>query len=186
MEATPTMPTEKVTGDATVLEVGESRREWESGKGGKFIGYRVKLRLASGVEVGNVEINTKADNPKFVEVGEEIFGVFDPRVGNQYGPRFQKKNPDGGGGGGGRGRGGPSPMEQCRMQRQHSQMVAVDFAAKAGWLDGINPDEEGREKVRELVGKADGPLTWLIDIFDFDIDRGAKIALERRKQSGSK
>ena len=150
----------------------------------EYLSYRIKIKLPDGSEVGNVEINTKADQPKKVTVGETIYGEFDPRPGNQHGPRFFKKQ-QGGGGGGGRGRGGPSPMEQCRMQRQHSQMVAVDFAAKAGWLDGIEPDDEGKERIRELVGKADGPLTWLVDLFDYDIDRGAKIALERRKQDGT-
>lgn len=187
---------QKITGEVTVLEVAKDdsgnvkTRPWETKPqgdrpAGKFLGYRIKVKLPDGTEVGNVEVNTKQDNPKFMEPGETAFGVFDPRPGNQYGPRFQKKSPQGGGGGGGRGRGGPSPMEQCRMQRQHSQMVAVDFAAKAGWLDGIEPNDEGRNRVRELVGKADGPLTWLIDLFDFDIDRGAKIALERREQSGN-
>lgn len=181
MEASPTMPTEKVTGDATVLEVGEGRRPWSSTKGGEFIGYRVKLRLASGVEVGNVEINTKADSPKFVEVGEQLFGVFDPRVGNQYGPRFQKQNPQGGGGGGG-GR-GKSPMEQARIQRQHSQEMAIRFATAAGWLDGI-PHDDG-ERIVALVGASEAPLKKLIDLFDQDIERGAKAAVERRQQSGS-
>ena len=172
------------TGEAEVLAVADPERDrkWKSQKGAGYISYRVKLRLPDGNEVEDVEINTKADNPKKVSVGEKVFGEFDPRPGNTHGPRFFRK---GQGGGGGRGRGGPSPLEQCRMQRQHSQMVAVDFAAKAGWLDDIKPDDEGKERINELVGKGSGPLTWLIDLFDFDIDRGAKIALERRKADGT-
>ena len=173
------------TGEVEVLAVGDPERDrtWKSQKGQEYLSYRIKIKLPDGSEVENVEINTKAEDPKKVSVGEKVFGEFDPRPGNQHGPRFFRKGQGGGGRGGGRS--GPSPLEQCRMQRQHSQMVAVDFAAKAGWLDGITPDEDGQERISELVGKAAGPLTWLIDLFDFDIDRGAKIALERRKKDGS-
>lgn len=171
------------TGEVEVLEVSDpsNDRKWKSAKGQEYLSYRVKLRLPDSMEISNVETNTKADDPKKLTVGEKVFGEFDPRPGNQYGPRFFRKGQGGGGGGGGRR--GPSPLEQCRMQRQHSQMVAVDFAAKAGWLDEIKPTDQ--EKITHLIGKGDGPLTKLIDVFDFDIDRGAKKALERRKQDGS-
>lgn len=194
--ASPAVPTQKVTGDVTVLEVGDGRRPWSSSKGGEFIGYRVKLKLhaAGDVEVGNVEVNTKADNPKFMAVGEQAFGIFDPRTGNQYGPRFQKKNPDGGGGGR-RGGGGKSPEEQARIQRQHSQDMALQVAVSAGWFAGVDPalaafgtddpPAEAKQARQLMANLLNGPVKSLIDYFDQDIDRGAAAALKRRAEAAS-
>lgn len=169
-----------IVGDVKVLEVGTEDRLWESEQGGKFIGYRIKLQLPDGTEVGNVEVNTKADNPRKFEVGSTVFGKFDPRPGHKFGPRFQKKSQGGGGGGGGGGK--KSPLEQARIQRQHSQEMGIRIGTAAGWFTGIDPTDG--DAIVALIGKHDGPLTKLIDLIDHDIDRGAQKALER-KQGGS-
>lgn len=75
----------------------------------------------------------------------------------------------GGGGGGGRGR---SPMESARIQRQHSQDMAIQFMRLYRDLGYERGSDEYHELVKEFVSMADS--------FDKDIIAGAARALAQQ------
>lgn len=108
----------------TITAVGDQVRDWDATKGGPMKSYRVTLRNAEGNELANVEWARKATSPK-PEVGQSVDGDVD--TSGQYGPKLKlAQQQQGGRGGGG---GGRSPEESRRIVRQHSQNMALKYAA---------------------------------------------------------
>ena len=114
----------------TVLNVVGDPREWE-GRYGKNLSYTVALKDVDGV----VELSQKPETPA-PKAGDELTGEITPSSGN-FPPKFKKDKPQGGGNWSG---GGMSPEREKKIVRQHSQHMALQYAAIHA-TQGKLPDE---------------------------------------------
>lgn len=104
-----------------IMVVGDQIREWSSERGGPMKSYRVGLRDEQGQSTPNVEWARKATSPPPV-AGQKIEGTLD--TSGQYGPKFKATPSSSFGGGRGR-----DPKESAQIVRQHSQEMALMYAA---------------------------------------------------------
>lgn len=133
------------------------KREW-NGQHGSMVTYKVELEQLEGVH----ELNQKPETPE-PNVGESIFADVLPPNKEGFLPRLKKKQQQGGFGGGGWG--GKSPEEQRKIQRQHSQEMAIRALTLAVQLGVIAKPPENSAAYLELVQKT-------ADWFDKDIGEG--------------
>lgn len=156
---------------------------------GLKVGPDQTLKLAEIVTTNEVE-NKKGGEPhkrykvRFEQDKTKLVGLFVPAqakwtpsvgaevegevINGDYGWEFKRKSQ--GGGGGGRAR---SPEENARIQRQHSQDMAIQFLRLSRDLGYEWGDEKWKELMEEFVS--------LADAFDRDIVAGAAKALARKK-----
>ena len=98
------------------IETVVGRREW-TGQYGPNVSYDLRLTGVSDV----VELTRKPEKPA-PQVGETLTGTLED--GYQGKKKFKVERQGGFGGGGGR-----SPEESARITRQHSQEMALRYAA---------------------------------------------------------
>lgn len=106
----------------TITAVSDSVRDWSSQAGGPMKAYRVHLKAADGTVHPNVEWSRKAASPS-PTVGQQVEGELEDK--GQYG--FKLKVTQRGGG-----NWGPRPEDPKRaatILRQHSQEMALRYAA---------------------------------------------------------
>jgi hypothetical protein len=108
--------------DFTVVAV-KGQEPWSNDKG-QFIGYMLTVRTAEGREV-DAKINKKTTSAP-PAVGETIDANLQPSNNPAF-PPLLKANFSGAGGQGGR-----SPEQTSAIQRQHSQEMALRYAAIRG------------------------------------------------------
>jgi hypothetical protein len=142
------MPVYEITG------VAEAVRDWNSPLGGQMRGYRIDLKGADGSEELLVEWSRKVASPA-PTVGMQVEGVVKQ---GQYGKKFKKSQAISGSGGG---RFEEDPKRSARIQRMHSQ----DMAMRAMALR-LTP-EELHDMPAEKFSSA---LSALADWFDKDAD----------------
>ena len=114
----------------------------------------IVLQLKDGDELKQAEWFTNATTP-LPAPGSTLDGELEA---GQYGLRFKKAQQQGG-------FGGPrpeDPVRSARILRQHSQMVAIQFATLMHSL-GRLPEDFGREQ-----------LVALVDWFDADVNAKGK------------
>jgi hypothetical protein len=104
-----------------VVTAVKGSEPWSNDKG-QFIGYLLTVRTAEGREI-DANINRKPTSAPPV-VGETIDANLQPSS-NPHFPPLLKANFSGGGGQGG----GRSPEQTAAIQRQHSQEMALRYAA---------------------------------------------------------
>lgn len=95
-------------------------REWNSQQGGPMKSFTIKVEGDEGA----YELSKKASSAA-PEVGQsiEVAQVVPPKEGTTFPPKIKLAF------GGGRGGNGRSPEEAARIMRQHSQEMALRYAA---------------------------------------------------------
>lgn len=108
-----------VTSYAPATDEDGNPKTWSNDKG-TFHVYLIGLR--NSMKQATAEINRKPESP-MIAVGGEIYGEL---TASQFGPRFKKMQPPG------QRNGGTAPMDparEARIVRQHSQEMALRYAA---------------------------------------------------------
>lgn len=143
----------------TLTEVLGEPRQWSGKNGGTFDSYKVKAKDQQGIEKV-YEINVKAGNPP-PKLGADEFDITPPKEGTSFPPKIKRQFS--GQSGGGRGR---SPEETKAIQRQHSQGMAIQFAAL---YPSLSPQGTTSD-----VGNYQNDLRWIKELTDwFEADIGS-------------
>ena len=142
----------------TVEQIIGEPRDWQTKAGKPMKSYLLKV---SG-EDRNVELSQFPDTDA-PTVGQVIDGALEESANGNFPPKLRKARQGGGGFGGPR----PEDPERAkRIVRQHSQEMAIRFAAASGAL--VEIDLRDRETVGAIVNEQLRPL---IDWFEKDATR---------------
>jgi hypothetical protein len=129
---------------ATFTVQQASQKKTLDGKHGPMQVIALILQEYGIAETTAAEWYTRADTA-LPQPGSTLEGELSP---SEYGLKFKKAQPAGGFGGG---RGGRSPEETRSIVRQHSQMVALQYAAIRQAQGKLPPEDFTLEKLAIII-----------------------------------